>query len=71
MVEVKIKDPLMQNYVTLIRGNLSMFRSHETAHIPQELNTREYNLTKLASARASCVNHLFIHKTLGNPTLKI
>lgn len=34
--ETQTKDPLLQMYISLTRENLTIFRSHETTHLPRE-----------------------------------
>lgn len=59
--------PLMQEYLELVKEELKEFCQVEVIHIPQEQNTREDILLKLASTRKTWMNPKIIYEILRCP----
>jgi len=49
--EYQVREEYLQQYVQLVLEKMKEFEIVEVTHIPRELNTRAYILSKLASTR--------------------
>lgn len=66
--DTQVKEALFQKYLATKKKRINNFDLVEISHIPREQNTRADVLSKLASTRASRINHSFMQETLEKPS---